>query len=277
MRTKRLDRWTMMDHRTECRAKHAPVQLSAKRLLSLAAASAVAAFAGSAQAANSGDVFKTTATDLSVGTNYTTTITPTAATTVDAQFSGSYAGGTTFTINGAALSFGTLNDIDTAQSLVISNTNATAGSITLNTASNSTAGSNAADLLFVKAGANLTLQNGTGTLALDLVNTGNIDNAGTLSLASPINITSAKVVTLTGAGSTSISGSFAATTGAVTVADPGRNGHFYRDKPLHRSDQRKQRHAGARFFGVGRSGVEYHQRQFASDAGRRHAKHEGKR
>lgn len=112
---------------------------------------AVFSFAGSADATNTGDVFKTTATDLSVGTNYTVTITPTAATTTDVQFSGSY-NSTTLTINGTALSFGTLNDLDTPQSLIVSNANATAGSITLNTAANSTTGSNASDLLVCRVG-----------------------------------------------------------------------------------------------------------------------------
>ena len=178
------------------------------------------AFATGVNAANTGDIFKTTATDMSVGTNYTTTITPTAATTTDVQLSGTYTS-TTLTGNGTALSFGTLNDLDATQALVITNTNATAGSITLSTPANSTSGSNAADLLYVAAGADLTLQSGTGTLTLNINNSGNIDNAGTLSLAGPISILAAKTATFTGAGATTVGGVIAATTGIVAINAAG--------------------------------------------------------
>src|SRR5580692_10416787 len=82
-------------------------------------------------AANVGDVFNPSATDLSVGTNYASTIIPTSAFTTDVQFSGVYTSPTALTVNGAALNFGTLDDITTT-ALTISNTSGTAGSITLN-------------------------------------------------------------------------------------------------------------------------------------------------
>jgi fibronectin-binding autotransporter adhesin len=181
----------------------------------------VACFAGRSVKAlgNSGDVFKTTATDLSVGTNYTTTITPTAATTTDVQLSGVY-GTTTLTINGAALNFGTLNDLDATQSLVITNSaTSTPGTITLNTAANSTVGSNASDLLYVASGANLTIQSGTGTSTTTLVlaAAGNIDNAGTLVISGPVSIANGDTITFTGNGATTISGAIAITTGSLVV------------------------------------------------------------
>jgi autotransporter-associated beta strand protein len=138
-----------------------------------------------ADAANSSSVFSTTATDLSVGTNYTPNITPTTAKTTDVQFSGNYTTPAGLTVNGAALNFGTLNDI-TTQSLVISNSATNkAGSITLNTASNSTSGANASDLLYVASNGNLSIVDGTGTstTTLNFAATGSIDDAGTLAIS----------------------------------------------------------------------------------------------
>ncbi len=155
-------------------------------------------------AADTAAVVSTSGTDLSVGTEYTPAITVTSAITSDVKFVGPYTGATTFTVNGAALSFGTLDDTDTADVLTITNSNTTAGSITLSSVANATAGSNAADLLFVAGGANLTLQNGAGTLTLNLNNTGNIDSAGALTLSVPITVLSGKTVTFTGAGSTNL-------------------------------------------------------------------------
>ena len=175
---------------------------------------------GNALAANTGDVFSTTATDLSVGTNFVLTISPTSALTTDLQFSGVYTAGTTFTIGGGALNFGTLNDVNATQSLVISNAIAAPGSITLNMAANSTAGSNASDLLYVALGGNLTIQSGVGTVVLNLVTTGNIDNAGTLSLAAPLSIAAATTTTFTGAGTTTVSGNITSA-GSVVINNAG--------------------------------------------------------
>lgn len=97
----------------------------------------VACFAGrSVTAANNIlTVFCTAATDPSVGTNYSPNITPATATGNDVRFSGTY-GTLRFTdsgAGGAVLSFGTLNDLDTTQSLAISNNSTTAnGTITFN-------------------------------------------------------------------------------------------------------------------------------------------------
>jgi fibronectin-binding autotransporter adhesin len=154
-------------------------------------------------ATNTGDVFKTTATDLSVGTNYTTSITPTTATTTDVQFSGSYTTPAGLTVNGAPLNFGTLDDTDTTQSLIIGNSSTTsAGTITLNTASNSTSGANASDLLYVAPNANLSIQDGAGTstTTLNFNATGRIDDAGTLAISALTVADNNYSITSTGGG-----------------------------------------------------------------------------
>ena len=173
-----------------------------------------------AHAGNTGSVFND-ATDLSNGNNYTPNIAdPTNAPTIDVQLSGSYTA-TTLDINGAALSFGTLNDLDATQPLVLSNTSATAGSITLNSPMNSTTGSALADLLYVASGGNLSLQNGAGTLTLNLADSGNIDNLGTLSLASPISVTNSSALTFTGSGTTTAAGIISGATGGIFINAPG--------------------------------------------------------
>ena len=175
----------------------------------------------SVRAANTATVFSNSATDLSVGANYTPTITPTAASAFDVQFSGAYAA-PTLTISGSNLVFGTLDDLDTTDALVITNGSATAGSISLsNASSNSTPNTATNDVLYVAPSGNLTIQSGVGVLTLNLTVTGNIDNAGTLALSSPINITAGKTISFTGAGATTVNGNIANTTGAVTINDAG--------------------------------------------------------
>jgi autotransporter-associated beta strand protein len=63
----------------------------------------------------------------------------------------------------------------------------------------------------------LTIQSGTGTTTLNITQSGNIDDAGTLTLAGPISITAGKTATFTGAGTTTVSGNIANTTGAITI------------------------------------------------------------
>ena len=174
-----------------------------------------------AKAADTGDALGNTVTDLSIGANYLLSILPLSATTTDLQLSGSYTGGTTLTINGAALNFGTLNDLVATQLLTISNTSTTAGSLTLNTAANSTAGANASDLLYVAAGGNLKIQSGAGTLTLNILTSGNIDNAGILNISAPVSIAALTTTTFTGTGATTISGSIGALLGSVAINDAG--------------------------------------------------------
>ena len=163
----------------------------------------------------------TSSTDLSLGATYSPSGVATGGTD-DVEFTGSYTNGTTFNTNGATLNYGTLDDLDTTQSLIITNNNATASILELSAVNSDdvASGATAGDLLYVKSGGNLTIQNGAGTLTLQLANTnsGNIDDAGTLSLAGPISITTGKTVTFDGAGTTTVGGSIGSTTGAVTVS-----------------------------------------------------------
>lgn len=190
--------------------------------------------APSAHAADTVDAVKASPTttaagygDLSVGTNYTTTITPTAATTTDVNFAaGTTYSVTTFDANGAALSFGSLDDLDATQALTLTNSSATAATLALNLGStNATSGSNAADLLYVAFGANLSIAPGgagTGGMTLLLTNTGSIDDVGTLSLGTPITITSGKTVTFSGTGNTTVSGAIGQTgTSNIAITDTG--------------------------------------------------------
>ena len=171
--------------------------------------------------ADSADVLSTTATDLSNGLNYLiTTILPLSATTTDVQLSGTYIS-PTLTVGGAALNFGTLNDLNTTQGMVITNTSALGASITLNSAANSTTGANASDLLYVKAGGLLTLQAGTGGLTLNLLTSGSVHNDGTLNVSSPLSIAALTTASFTGAGATTVSGNIAALLGSVNVATTG--------------------------------------------------------
>ena len=132
---------------------------------------------------------------------------------------------TTFDANGAALSFGSLDDLDATQALTLTNSSATAATLALNLAgTNATSGSNAADLLYVAFGANLSITSGSaGGLTLLLTNTGSIDNTGTLSLGTPITITSGKTVTFSGIGNTTVSGAIGQTgTSNIAITDTGK-------------------------------------------------------
>jgi fibronectin-binding autotransporter adhesin len=192
-----------------------------------AAAAGMMLLGPAAYAANTADIVKTGGTttasgneDLSVGANYTTTITPTTATTIDIEFGAAVSySPATFDTNGAALKFGTLDDLNNSQ-ITITNTSATAGSITLSTAANSLSGT-AADLLFVKSGSSLSLQNTTGSAALTLALgvSGNIDDAGTLSLTNALSL-STFTATFTGSGTTTLGGVVSGS-GGVVIQDAG--------------------------------------------------------
>ncbi len=152
----------------------------------------------SAQAANTVDLV--TGTDLSLPASYSTGL-PTAAN--DVLFGpASATAATTFTTNGAALTYGSLDDTNT-NALTITDSNATASTITLGGTGfggNSVSGT-AADLLYVAAGSNLTITGaGTGTLKLALGQDGNFDVAGTLTdtaaISGAFNLTKSGVGTL---------------------------------------------------------------------------------
>ena len=135
------------------------------------------------------------------------------------QLVGPYVGGTTLTVAGSALTFGTLNNLNTTQPLTITNT-AGAGSLTLVPVANGTVGANPADLIYVAAGANLAITNGTG-LTVILPTTGNIDNVNLLSISAPVAITAGRTITFTGAGATTLSGPIAGTTAAIVINAAG--------------------------------------------------------
>ncbi len=176
-----------------------------------AAAMALLFASPAARAANAGDAVKTGATDL--GINTTTTYTAVATPTSDVQFLAATAYTTSTPALSAPLAIGTLDDLN-ATPITINGT----ALLTLSTAANSTAGANAADLLFVGTGANLTIND---TAGITFAVSGNIDAVGALSLgASPINI-GATTQTFTGAGGTTVGGVIGATTGALTVNKAG--------------------------------------------------------
>jgi len=200
-------------------------QAARRRQRKLALASAVAllpfsAFIGqSARAANDTLVTVGNSTDLSAPATYGGSL-PSASSDVDFS-SSSYTSPGGFDIKGAALIYGTLDDSST-QSIVISNSGV-AGSISLSAAGpNVSPGVGATnDHLFVAATGNLTIQSGTGTLTLDATNGGNIDDAGTLNIAAPLNISTGVSMTFTGAGATTVTGGIAATSGALAFSDSG--------------------------------------------------------
>ena len=164
--------------------------------------------------------FITSSSDLSVGGNYTPSITPSSATTTDVLFTNSTYLSTTFDANAAALSFGTLNDDNGSQSLTITDSNSTPASIALNSLSNDRADSGAAfatDILFAGSGSNLTIQSSVGTLALNLNAGGRIDDAGAITLAGPVSIAGGQTISFFGNGTTTISGNIANTSGTLSV------------------------------------------------------------
>jgi fibronectin-binding autotransporter adhesin len=214
------------EHETGGYGSHRPLtQAARRRQRQLVLASAVAllpytAFIGkSARAGNDTQVTVGDFTDLSAPATYGGAL-PSASS--DVTFTGTYTSPGGFDIKGAALIYGTLDD-SSAQSIVISNSGA-AGSISLSAAGPNVvpgAAGASSDHLFVAAGGNLTIQSGSGTLTLNATNGGNIDNAGTLNIAAPLNITGGVTMTFTGAGATTVTGGIAPTSGALNFSDSG--------------------------------------------------------
>ncbi|HEX4084918.1 MAG TPA: autotransporter-associated beta strand repeat-containing protein [Chthoniobacteraceae bacterium] len=159
---------------------------------------------GAAFGANITSTFGISGTDLSIGANYSPAITVTSATTSDVVLSGSFTNGTAFTTESSTLNFGTLDDTDTTQALTIAD-----GTITLNSAANSVGGSNAADILYVKSGANLTMNGG-----LEASVTGRFDVAGTVTVGGMLSGTGN--ITQTGGG-TLVLGGVNTNSGSLTL------------------------------------------------------------
>ncbi len=169
--------------------------------------------------------------DLTVGGNYTPSGVPGG--TSDILWSGGnspYAT-TAFNMdteggNNGDVPLGTLNDADTTQALTLDDTSGGAYTLTFSTAANNTVTTGAAsasDLLFVASGANLNIGSGSNVneaaLTLEFAVSGNIDNAGTLTIGAnaPIQIDSSQTLTFTGNGNTTINSAFVDTGSAMTV------------------------------------------------------------
>ena len=152
------------------------------------------------------------------GPNYSPSIVPTAASTTDIQFSGSYITTSVTDSTGAGLVFGTLNDLDGTQSLTVL-ANTTAGSIALSSVANSTTGSSDSDLLYVASSGNLTIGGGSATLTLTTSVSGDFDTAGTLAISSPLSIGAGTTLAFTGNGTATVSGNIVATNGGVAIND----------------------------------------------------------
>jgi fibronectin-binding autotransporter adhesin len=202
-------------------------QIARRRKLRLAIAAAVIPVSGmlssqSVQAANDPTAtVNNGSSDLTANATYTFSTGSALGATYDVVFAASTNyNPSAFTLNTASISVASLNDIDTTLSLSINDTaSSSPESLTLNAGTDGVGGATG-DLLYVKSGATLSIGNAsTSALTLSLANSGNIDNAGTLSLASPISITAGKTITFTGAGTTTVGGNLAATTGAITIND----------------------------------------------------------
>lgn len=151
-------------------------------------------------------------TDLTSANSYVQGTTPT--TSSDVTFDNITYSPSSFTIN-SSLSIGTLDDLDSSQTITISNAGSAADTLTLSGGSNSVAPSSS-DLLYVASGGTLTITGGSGTtaLGLSLAAAGNLDIAGTATISSII--TGSHGLTLTGGGLLTLSAANTFT-GGVTI------------------------------------------------------------
>ncbi len=163
---------------------------------------AAALLASQAALANTPDNVINGRSDLTAASTYSAGL-PTAAS--DVTFTAVTYNPAAFTLNNAAaLGIGTLNDLSATALTITNATAATTSTITLNGGANSVA-PNAADLLYVASGGNLTIGGGAGTLNLALAASGNFDVVGTATI-NPV-ISGASAITKTGAGSVFLGGS----------------------------------------------------------------------
>ena len=165
----------------------------------------------------------TNATDLTSAASYTPPTAP--GVTTDILFS---AGNTylltPLTVNANTVT-GSINDANVA-ALTITNNGVAPVILSLSGApgTNNTAGtgaSSANDVIFVKAGSNLSIANGANPLTVALTTGGNIDTAGTLSISSGVTIANGSTATFTGTGATVLSGAIAATSGQIVINNAG--------------------------------------------------------
>jgi len=174
-------------------------------------------------AANTVITLNSNATDLTSAASYTPAVAPNTGT--DILFSsGNTYGNTTLTVNANTVT-GSVNDANSTV-LTITNNGGAPDTFSLRAAAGTnntavTGASSANDIVFIKSGPNLSITNGINALTTAFAAGGNIDNAGTLSISSGINIANGQTVAFTGAGATTINGSIAATSGQVVINDAG--------------------------------------------------------
>lgn len=154
-------------------------------------------------AANTEKDVLTTATDLTAGASYSGGGTP--GTAWDATFTTATYGATTFTVN-TNLGLGTLNDLDAAQALIITNNGTSARTLTLSGGGDTVAGTASTDFIYLGANGSLTIQNGAKTLGLVLASDGNFDTGAATTLAISSIISGSFNLTKTGAGTLTLSG-----------------------------------------------------------------------
>ena len=119
-----------------------------------------------------------------------------------------------FTLAGGSIAPGTLDDLDSTQSLTITDTN----SITLSTLQNATPGAVSSDLLYVANGGNLTI---AAPVVLGVAG-GNFDISGSgIADISGIISGTARGFTKTGVGTLTLNGSAVNTYTGVTVVNSG--------------------------------------------------------
>jgi fibronectin-binding autotransporter adhesin len=156
--------------------------------------------------------------DLTLDTTYTPATFPSAAD--DVRWTAIPYTPQTFTISGAVtVDYGTLNSLATNDITIQNGTAATASTLRLNGGSNSVAPSTS-DLLYV-SGANLTIQNGTGTLGVSLLSGGNLDIAGAsvATINSVVTSGAGNALNKTGSGNLIFGGANSATLASnITVA-----------------------------------------------------------
>jgi fibronectin-binding autotransporter adhesin len=185
-----------------------------RRAVMAAAMAAALAAGGPAFAANTELDVTNGATDLTAAGSFNQATPPGPTSDITFLANTTYAP-TTFSI-GPSLSIGTLNDLDTTQTLTITNPGGSDATLTLNGGGDSVLGTNPADLLFVAAGGTLVIQNGpTNALNLALGAAGNFDIAGTATIAS--GISGSFGFTKTGSGTLTLTGANTYT-GATTLS-----------------------------------------------------------
>ena len=189
----------------------------------------------SAYAANTQENVNTGATNLMSSASYTPSATPGA--TSDVTFINSTYGGLTFTATN--LGVDSVNDLDTTQSLIITNSSTTANYVlTLTSAGGgNVVGLVRTDLIYVAAGGNLAVQNGpTKNLGVALGSDGNFDVNGSLAISGVLsglfnlNKTGTGALTLSGVNTFGNTGkTFTLSAGTLNINNNGALGNSGND------------------------------------------------